>query len=93
MNGFFSLSEGKILEWSSQFKLKNCELPVLEPFGDEIIPFLKRVSLVNCVNEANPIGERIFEVDKGTRILRRISDSYSDCCYRPFYRIDDAKQE
>jgi hypothetical protein len=36
--------------------------------------------------------KRVFRLDRGTRTLRRLNgtkESYPDCCYRPFYRLND----
>jgi hypothetical protein len=74
-------------------KLQKCNLPQLEPFGKDIVPLIVKQDST-CVEELKGSGfvvKNIFSVDRGSRVLRRRSgtSNFTNCCYRPFYRIND----
>jgi hypothetical protein len=75
-------------------KLQKCNFPQLEPFGKEVVPLIVK-SNSTCVEELEEGSEfvvkNIFSVDRGSRVLRRRSgtSNFTNCCYRPFYRIND----
>jgi hypothetical protein len=75
-------------------KLQKCNFPNLEPFGKDIVPLIVKPNST-CVEELKKGSEflvkNIFSVDRGSRVLRRRSgtSNFTNCCYRPFYRIND----
>jgi hypothetical protein len=85
----------RVLENQSMIeKLQKCNFPQLEPFGKDIVPLIDKPNST-CVEELEEGSEflvkNIFSVDRGSRVLRRRSgtSNFTNCCYRPFYRIND----
>jgi hypothetical protein len=81
-------------------EVDECKFPTLEPCGEDIIPLLKNnnnntsstCSKILEQSSGDGIVKNVFRIDRGTRILRRIPEyrNYTDeCCYRPFYRVND----
>jgi len=79
-------------KWTSRFTFNTCHLPELDPFSDEVMPFVKPSLPFRCHHTANSIGIKIFEMPKGTRTLKKISAEYDNCCYRPFFRENDQSE-
>jgi hypothetical protein len=72
-------------------KLEECDVPSLSPFEKNIENLINPIARRNCIQLATGIDERLFEVKRGTRVLKKLSESYnySGCCYTPFYRESD----
>jgi hypothetical protein len=81
-------------------EVDECKFPTLEPYGEDIIPLLKNnnnasTTCSKILEQSSGEGiivKNVFRIDRGTRILRRIPEyrNYTDeCCYRPFYRLND----
>jgi hypothetical protein len=70
--------------------VQECKFPQMKLSGYEIVPLIQKHN-VDCMKESMNASSRIFDVDKGTRILRRLSKSkeHQNCCYRPIFRISD----
>jgi hypothetical protein len=72
--------------------------PNLELWGEDVVRNLRKV-VKDCTKEEGLLGrvfglrllKRVFDLDRGTRTLRRLNgtEDYPDCCYRPFYRLND----
>lgn len=75
---------------TKHFKLRKCNFPKLQPFGDDVLPHLSKHSSIDCMQSANPIGEIVFVQQRGKRILWKVKDTDGDCCYRPFHRESDS---